>query len=315
MARITRKQQKIFAESATNNGVFGSLQASDPTISSDPDTIQGRPAFANGWDDATYSAEKLPPLEEFQALQYLFSRQLAYLFQDGIPEWNASTTYYKGSLVKTITGTDVAIFSSLTDNNVNNQTSDTTKWAVVLDTSHPFAYDSAVVHTAGTETITGNKDFTGTNNTVATPSINDDSQKIANTEWVRMVSASYASGEPRDITELADEGMSSLRGNGWLNLSESWQNFEELVVVAPSNSPSFAKFTPFRVSTYWLNYCLSQPKGSPIIWSNYGDGYLTVSNYNDTSNPSTVNDLYVDGHAYCYLGKVLGINRKSQDLS
>lgn len=177
--------------------------------------------------------------------------------------------------------------------------------------------DALCVHLAGTETITGDKtasgDWTFSGDVdVPTQTSTDDSTKAASTAFVQNVASSYAYGAaPRDVTELADEGMTALRGNGWLNLSESWQNFEELVIVAPSNSPSFAKLTPFRVSTYWLNYCLSQPKGSPVIWSNYGDGYLTASNYNDTSNPSTANDLYVNGHAYCYLGKVLGINRKS----
>lgn len=131
MARLTRKQQKVFAESATNNGVFGSLQANDPTISSDTDVIQSRTAYTNGWNDATYSANLLPPLEEFQALQYLFSRQLAYLFQDGIPEWDSSTTYYKGALVKKIqTDGSFILYASLADNNTNNVVTDTTKWQI-----------------------------------------------------------------------------------------------------------------------------------------------------------------------------------------
>lgn len=131
MARITRKQQKIFAENATNNGVFGSLQGNDPTISSDPDAIQGRSAYSNGWNDATYSAELLPPLEEFQALQYLFSRQLAYLMQDGISEWDTNTTYYKGSLVKVIqVDGSFILYTSLIDNNTGNLVTDTTKWQI-----------------------------------------------------------------------------------------------------------------------------------------------------------------------------------------
>lgn len=131
MARITRKQQKIFAESATNNGVFGSLQGNDPTISSDPDAIQGRAAYSNGWNDATYSAELLPPLEEFQALQYLFSRQIAYVMQEGIPEWDTNTTYYKGALVKKIQSDgSFILYASLIDNNTGNLVTDTTKWQI-----------------------------------------------------------------------------------------------------------------------------------------------------------------------------------------
>ena len=138
MPRITRKQQKVFAENASNNGVFGSLQANDPAYSQDPDLIQGRTAYANGWNDATYSAEKLPPLEEFQSLQYLFSRQIAYLMQDGIPEWNSSTTYYKGALVKAIQGDgSFILYASLIDDNTNNLVTDTTKW-VITNTSTNF---------------------------------------------------------------------------------------------------------------------------------------------------------------------------------
>ena len=130
MPRITRKQQKIFAENASNNGVFGSLQSNDPVTSSDPATIQSRAAFSNGWNDATYSADLLPPLEEFQAIQYVVTRQLAYLLQEGIPEWDANTTYYKGSIVKVVSGTAYTLFESIVDTNTGNQTTDTTKWKV-----------------------------------------------------------------------------------------------------------------------------------------------------------------------------------------
>lgn len=130
MPRITRKQQKIFAENASNNGVFGSLQSNDPVTSSDPATLQGRAAFLNGWNDATYSAELLPPLEEFQAIQYIVTRQLAYILQEGITEWEANTTYYKGSMVKVISGDSYTLFESIVDNNTGNQTTDTTKWKV-----------------------------------------------------------------------------------------------------------------------------------------------------------------------------------------
>lgn len=131
MPKITRKQQKVFAASASNNGVFGSLQANDPAYSQDPDVIQSRTAYTNGWNDATYSAEKLPPLEEFQSLQYLFSRQIAYIMQEGIPEWNTNDTYYKGSLVKSIQQDgSFILYASIVDNNQGNLVTDTTKWQI-----------------------------------------------------------------------------------------------------------------------------------------------------------------------------------------
>jgi hypothetical protein len=62
MARLTRKNMKVFAGNATNNGVFGSLQANDPVTTTDVETIQSLSAWGEGWDSATVTSEKLPPL-------------------------------------------------------------------------------------------------------------------------------------------------------------------------------------------------------------------------------------------------------------
>lgn len=159
MARLTRKNIKVFAENATNNGIFGSLQANDPTTTNDVEQIQSLPAWSNGWDDATMTSEELPPLEEFQGIQYVVSYEQAYLMQEGLPEWSTSVTYFKGSLVKNITPTGFQIYNSLTDNNTGNLLSDTSNWKLVMDSDNLYAFDSAVVHKAGNETISGVKTF------------------------------------------------------------------------------------------------------------------------------------------------------------
>lgn len=161
MARLTRKNIKVFAESASNNGVFGSLQAGNATVSNDVETIQSlAEAWSGGWNYATMTGEKLPPLEEFQGIQYVTTYQQAYIMQEGMPEWSASVTYYKGSLTKKVTTTGFQIYSSLTDNNINHQLSDTSNWKLVMDSANLYAFDNAVVHLAGAETITGAKTFT-----------------------------------------------------------------------------------------------------------------------------------------------------------
>lgn len=139
MARLTRVHQKVFASNASNNGVFGSLQAGNPQTSNDVATLQSLNAFENGWDDAIEQGDKLPPLEEFQGIQYGISYQQAYILQEGIPEWNTNTAYYKGSLVKTISGTSFKIFSSLTDNNTGNLTTNTTHWKLAYDSDIGYA--------------------------------------------------------------------------------------------------------------------------------------------------------------------------------
>lgn len=159
MARLTRKNIKVFADSASNNGVFGSLQAGNPTVTNDVETLQSLTAWDYGWNSATMTSEKLPPLEEIQGVTYVTTYQQAYLMQEGLPEWAATVTYYKGSLVKKVTTTGFQIYNSLTDDNINNQLSDTSNWKLVMDSDNLYALDNTVVHKAGAETITGAKTF------------------------------------------------------------------------------------------------------------------------------------------------------------
>lgn len=159
MVRLSRKNIKVFAGSATNNGVFGSLQANNPTTSSDVEQIQSLPAWSEGWNSATETSELLPPLEEFQGVQYVTTYQQAYIMQEGIPEWSATVTYYKGSLTKKVTSTGFQIYNSLTDNNTGNLLNDTDNWKLIMDSDNLYAFDNNVVHLTGDETIAGVKTF------------------------------------------------------------------------------------------------------------------------------------------------------------
>lgn len=135
MSRLERKHQKVFAGSATNNGVFGSLQAETKQYSNDVETLQSLPAYDDGWNAATISSEKLPPLEEFQSLGYIDSYQLAYLFQEGCPEYNSSATYYKGSIVKVIGDNgNYTIYGCKVDDTTGIDPTNTANWFKVYDT-------------------------------------------------------------------------------------------------------------------------------------------------------------------------------------
>jgi gamma-glutamyltranspeptidase len=126
MAKLTRKHQKIFCDVAPTNklGVFGSLAAGSPAYSDDPDTIQSLTAYGAGLGSALINNAP-PAIQDIDGLCNLTSRQIAYLLQTGIPEYNASVTYYIGSIVNN--GTD-ALFVSVADDNINNALSVTTKW-------------------------------------------------------------------------------------------------------------------------------------------------------------------------------------------
>lgn len=129
MAKILRKLQKIFAGSVSASGniaQFGSLAAGSPAYSNDPDAIQ-TPEYLLGWQAATVGNNS-PALQDDNALNYLFSRQLAYIFQAGIPEYDAGTEYHQYSLCQS--GGNV--YQSITNNNTGNPVTDTNNWLIVL---------------------------------------------------------------------------------------------------------------------------------------------------------------------------------------
>lgn len=115
--------------------------------------------MGEGWDAATETSEDLPPLEEIQGVEYVTTYQQAYIMQEGIPEWAATVTYYKGCLAKEVTSTGFRIYNSLTDDNTGNLLSDTSNWKKVMDSDDLYALDSTVVHNTGAENVAGVKTF------------------------------------------------------------------------------------------------------------------------------------------------------------
>lgn len=136
MARLARVTQKIFAGSASNNGVFGSAQANagPGTISNVLATIMGLAAWATGWVSATIGASKFPPLEEFQAVEYVHSTQIAYILSQGIAEYDAGTTYYTNQICMKA-GT-YQVYGSITNGNIGNALTDAGNWLFLGDLSN-----------------------------------------------------------------------------------------------------------------------------------------------------------------------------------
>ena len=136
MSKIERKNLKIFAANAANNGQFGSAQVGTKVTTQDPETVQALDAWNQGWINAVIGGSKLPPLEELQSTTFVPTYHLAYIFQEGIPEWNSETTYYIGSWVKS-GGT---IYKSLTDDNLNNAIPDAANWAILEATETDYGF-------------------------------------------------------------------------------------------------------------------------------------------------------------------------------
>ena len=121
---------KQFAELG-DKGVFGSYQAGNKTVSSDPATLQSLPAWTNGWADAISDGSHLPAMEEFQAVQYLICKAVKELYSEGIPVWMAGETYYKGAICSYIDSEgNVALYKNITGNNgVQQPALDIINWA------------------------------------------------------------------------------------------------------------------------------------------------------------------------------------------
>ena len=95
MAEIERKIQKVFGGNLSPSGniaVYGSKLAGAVAYSDNLDTIQNS-SWLMGLLGAI-SPNKAPYVQDLNAIFYVFSKQLAYIFQAGVPEWNSQTEYF-----------------------------------------------------------------------------------------------------------------------------------------------------------------------------------------------------------------------------
>jgi hypothetical protein len=136
MAKITRALQKIFGGSLSPSGniaKFGSLAAGSPAYTGDPVVLQSLSQYDNAWGAAVLG-QNSPAIQDRNALDYLFSRQLAYLMQAGLPEWDAATTYYFGSWCQ-VGGVP---YIALTDANINKDpVTQTNDWRLLASSIAP----------------------------------------------------------------------------------------------------------------------------------------------------------------------------------
>ena len=167
MAKITRATQKLFASTAGANQIaeYGSSAASGfvggstydgSTIT--PAIVQTLSNYLEGWFAAVDGSFN-PNIEDMNALQWLFSRQIAYILQNGVAEWDSATTYYIGSFATDGTG---GLYYSLTDANLNQALTVTTQWrkvggpATVVNSSATYQIlaGDRLVRVSGAHTVT-----------------------------------------------------------------------------------------------------------------------------------------------------------------
>ncbi len=132
MTKIQRTTQKIFGSNAPADDIaaLGSFKTGTPIYTDNIATLQNE-TFEEGYS-AALVANEAPFMEEQNSIPYVLSKQLAYNFQEGIPEYDTGTTYYIGSIIKTLDNDNTPVlYYSLIDNNTNNPLTDGTKWQKV----------------------------------------------------------------------------------------------------------------------------------------------------------------------------------------
>lgn len=125
MSKILRETMKIFGSTAGADEIeqFGSLAEGSPVYTTDIAVIQSLSNYLEGWFGGVVGAN-LPAIEDMNAIAYLYAYQLAYIFQAGVPEWDAGTTYYTNSIINS----GGVLFVSLQDNNINHAVTDPAWW-------------------------------------------------------------------------------------------------------------------------------------------------------------------------------------------
>jgi microcystin-dependent protein len=132
MSKLARKTHRLFAGEAPVQGnlaQFGSEAAGTPNFTGDPEQIQTLPAWGAGWGGAVVR-NKVPPMQDMNALQYTFSYQLAYLLQMGVPEWKEDQEYYQNSFCQS----GGLLYVSKLDGNVGRTVTDTNYWRLFTTT-------------------------------------------------------------------------------------------------------------------------------------------------------------------------------------
>lgn len=106
MSKLSKVNHKVFGALANftyQMSKFGSFKNGTPEYAADVTEIQSTPNFENGLYDSLVG-DGAPFAQDMNSVLHHTSRQVGYLYQAGIPEWDAATSYYLGSICQTSDG-------------------------------------------------------------------------------------------------------------------------------------------------------------------------------------------------------------------
>lgn len=248
MAKLDRKDVKIFAEDCDNT-LVAEFRTEDEVLgtasySRDPDMIQNA-NYSQGWVEDTDNLNTKIYGEDLNAVNYVLSYLLKYLYENGIAEWKSTTTYYTNS----ITRVDDVLYISLIDDNTGNDPTNTVGcWrAVVLDTI------TSTIAGAGSDIVKG---ITG--NQITFKSISVDG---------------YAS-----LTDNGDQLNIHVLGGGgivdafWGQIQGTLSNQTDLVSALGAKQDTITVDSPLSID---VNNEISIPKATTLV-----SGYLDYDDFN-----------------------------------
>lgn len=122
MPKITRVTAIPFGVDGTTDDfeTFGSTAAGATDYSKDIAAIQATDDWKQGWRPALITA-KAPVLQDMNGKMLVDSNLICYLFQEGVPEYDTATTYWKGGVVKNLANSGyIEFYASLVDTNLGN---------------------------------------------------------------------------------------------------------------------------------------------------------------------------------------------------
>ncbi len=291
MAKLTRVYQKLFGVNGGAIGVFGSAQANSPasgTLTSDPATVQSLTAYEAGWASASIGGTRRPTEEEFNGINFVNTRQLSYLFQEGIAVWDSSTEYHENSLVKEDGTTN--IYKSITDNNTGNALTDIANWEFLGDLKTPV---QATETDAGiAEIATQAETDAGLDDTkILTPT------KLANSVYV----SSVASQGETDAGTIDNKYTSPLK----INEAKQLQSFATLCSVS-GISATIAAGNDLNLLTLFALGNESLRKESYFDLKDTSN--VTITNFLDAVNDKFVFPSNLNTFNKGYKGYVIRVN-------
>lgn len=164
MGKINRATQKIFGSNANSTAItqFGTAKDTNPIYitNGNVEDIQANPSFLTGWANSL-EQDLAPFMQDSNALWYMITSQVAYIMQQGMPEYDAETEYPAGALCK---NTDnyggIVIYKALQDmlgENVGHATSEQTYWTIFSADENYAKYEIGLPQPSLTNTLLRNE--------------------------------------------------------------------------------------------------------------------------------------------------------------